>query len=79
MTGNLKFIDRNKRVKQKFYLFLMIITRTRRFCCLTWQLTWCAVAVSDIKEVLTGKECPHVRDKNKKVFSPLMFSIQHAS
>jgi len=25
------------------------------------------VAVSDIKEVLTGKECAHVKDKNKKV------------
>jgi len=25
------------------------------------------VAVSDIKEVLTGKDCPNVKDKSKKV------------
>jgi len=28
-----------------------------------------AVAISDIKEVLVGKECPHVKDKSKKVMN----------
>jgi len=30
------------------------------------------VAVIDIKEVLTGKDCSHVKDKNKKVLRPLL-------
>lgn len=33
------------------------------------------LAVSDVKEVVTGRECPHARDKSKKINPNLAFSL----